>query len=74
MLNAGVELKIKSPHDEKQPWTTWLPSVGAADGSSTPSVAVAVADADVVASAAYAGKAAAITAAMIVIVFIFFLV
>lgn len=65
-----MELKIRSPHDEKQPWTTWAPSVGADDASSTPDE-VADEDSDVVASAAYAGKAAAIAAARNVIVFIF---
>lgn len=72
MLKSGVELKIRLPHDEKQPWTIWAPSVGSAEGSSTPdAVELAAEEVVVVASAANAGYAAARNAAAIVNVLIF---
>lgn len=73
-LNCGVELKIKFPHDEKQPWTIWAPSVGAAEASSTPEAVDEAAVVVVVAargSAANTGYAATSTAASVVNVFIF---
>jgi hypothetical protein len=42
VLNVCVELNVSSPDEEKQPCTVGELSVGAADGCSTPVVAVAV--------------------------------
>jgi hypothetical protein len=69
-LNAGVELNVNSPIEEKQPCTVMTLSVGADDASSIPTlVAVAVAVPVVVVSA-HTLEAASNAAAANTIVFI----